>query len=208
VPVKLLVDTGASDALWLSEKSDDRINYPKNHVETFIGRGLSGDLYGVKGRIEAIWVGPLVLPQPIVAFPDSEVIDQLISSNDRNGTIGAEILRRFHVTIDYRNSRLTLRPNHKINDVFNYNMSGMEIVNPMPGLPIFTVTNIRENSPAFLAGLKENDQILSLNNSSRNDMELNDINLLLQSKENKKIKVKYLRDGVEYVTSFELKKLF
>lgn len=208
VPVKLLVDTGASDALWLSEKSDERIQFPKKHIEAFIGRGLSGDLYGVKGRIDAIWVGPLILPQPIVSFPNSELIDQLISSNDRNGTIGAEILRRFYVTIDYRNSRLTLRPNHKLNDEFNYNMSGMEIINPMPGLPIYTVTNIRENSPAFLAGLKENDQILSLNNNSHKTMELNDINLLLQSKENKKIKVKYLREGVEYETSFELKKLF
>ena len=208
VPVKLLVDTGASDAIWLSEKSDERINLPKNHIETFIGRGLSGDLFGIKGRIDGIWVGPLILPQPIVAFPNSEIIDQLMTSNDRNGTIGAEILRRFYVTIDYRNSRLTLRPNHKINDEFNCNMSGMEIINPMPGLPIFTITNIRENSPAYLAGLKENDQILSLNNSSRSDLELNDINLLLQSKENKKIKVKYLREGVEYETSFELKKLF
>jgi len=84
----------------------------------------------------------------------------------------------------------------------------MEIINPMPGLPIFTITNIRDNSPAYLAGLKENDQILSLNNNSNNNMELNDINLLLQSKENRKIKVKFLRDGVEHETSFELKKLF
>ena len=52
---------------------------------------------------------------------------------------------------------------------FNYNMSGMEVINPMPGLPIFTITNIRENSPAYLAGLKENDQILSLNNNSNNN---------------------------------------
>ena len=208
VPVKLLVDTGASDAIWLSHKSDERINYPKNHIETFIGRGLSGDLYGVKGRIDGIWVGPLILPQPIVAFPNSEIIDQLISSNDRNGTLGAEILRRFHVTLDYRNSRLTLSPNHKLKEDFNYNMSGMEIINPMPGLPIFTITNIRENSPAYLAGLQENDQILSLNNNRKDALELNDINLLLQSKENKKIKVKYLREGVEYETSFELKKLF
>ena len=131
-----------------------------------------------------------------------------MSSNDRNGTIGAEILRRFYVTIDYRNSRLTLRPNHKFKDDFNYNMSGMEIINPMPGLPVFTITNIRDNSPAFFAGLQENDQILSLNNSSNKTLELNDINLLLQSKENKKIKVKYLREGVEHETSFELKKLF
>jgi hypothetical protein len=208
VPVKLLVDTGASDAIWLSEKSDERIQFPKKHIETFIGRGLSGDLFGIKGRIEGIWVGPLILPQPIVAFPNSEIIDQLMTSNDRNGTIGAEILRRFYVTIDYRNSRLTLRPNHKFKDEFNYNMSGMEVINPMPGLPVFTVTNIRENSPAFFAGLQEDDQILSLNNNSNNTLELNDINLLLQSKENKKIKVKYLRDGVEHETSFELKKLF
>jgi predicted aspartyl protease len=208
VPVKLLVDTGASDALWLSEKSDERIQYPKNHIEAFIGRGLSGDLYGIKGRIEGIWVGPLILPQPIVAFPTSDVIEQLMTTNDRNGTIGAEILRRFYVTMDYRNSRLTLRPNHKFKDEFNYNMSGMEVINPMPGLPVFTITNIRENSPAYLAGLKENDQILSLNNSSSKTLELNDINLLLQSRENKKIKVKFLREGVEYETSFELKKLF
>jgi hypothetical protein len=207
VKVKLMVDTGASDALWLSNKSDNRLTYPKNHIETFIGRGLGGDLYGIKGRIESIWVGPLVLPQPIVAFPNSELIDQLMSASDRNGTLGAEILRRFNVTIDYRNSRLTLRPTHKVND-FNYNMSGMEIINPMPGLPIFTITSVRDSSPAFMAGLKENDQIISINNNSHKSMELNDINLMLQSRENKKIKVKYLREGAEYETAFVLKKLF
>ena len=208
VPVKLLVDTGASDAVWLSENSDERIKLPQNHIETFLGKGLSGDLYGVKGRIDGIWVGPLILSKPIVAFPNSEIIDQLISSNDRNGTIGAEILRRFHVTIDYRNSRLKLRPTSKVNEDFNYNMSGMEVTNPMPGLPIYTIADIRENSPAYFAGLKQNDQILSINNSHHRDLELNDINLMLQSKENRKIKVKVLREGEEIKTSFELKKVF
>ena len=208
VPVKLLVDTGASDALWLSESSDERIKVPQQHIETFLGRGLSGDIFGIKGRIDAIWVGPLILPKPIVAYPNSELIDELISSNDRNGTLGAEILRRFFVTIDYRNSRLTLRPTHKIKDEFNYNMSGMEITNPMPGFPIYTISNIRENSPAYFAGLQENDQILSINNSNHRSMELNDINLLLQSRENKKIKVKVLRNGEQFKTSFELKKVF
>ncbi len=208
VPVKLLVDTGASDALWLSEKSDERIHLPQNHVEAFLGRGLNGDLFGVKGRIDGIWVGPLVLPKPIVAFPNSDLIDQLISSNDRNGTIGAEILRRFNVTIDYKNNRLTLRPTHKIKEDFNYNMSGMEVINPMPGLPIFTITSIQDNSPAYFAGLKENDQILSINSTSSKSLELNDINLLLQSKENRKIKLTVLREGEEFKTSFELKKMF
>ncbi|HNQ36613.1 MAG TPA: aspartyl protease family protein [Prolixibacteraceae bacterium] len=208
VPVKLMVDTGASDALWLSTRSDERIRVPQNHISAFLGRGLTGDLYGTKGRIDAVWVGPLVLPRPIVSFPEDSLIAELISANDRNGTLGAEILRRFVVTIDYRHARLTLSPTPLVKDAFNYNMSGMEVTNPMPGLPIFTVANIRENSPAYLAGLKENDQIISINNSSHNNMSLNDINLILQSKENRKIKMKVLRDGEEFKTSFELKTYF
>ena len=208
VKVKLLVNTGSSDALWLSTSSDERINLPQKNIETFLGKGLSGDLYGTKGRIDAIWMGPIFLQQPIVAFPNSDIIDQILSRNDRNGTIGAEILRRFFVIVDYRNSRLTLRPSYKVKQDFNYNMSGMEVTNPMPGMPIFTITNIRENSPAFLAGLQENDQILSLNSSNHRSLKLNDINLLLQSRENKKIRVKVLRNGEEFKTSFELKKVF
>jgi len=208
VPVKLLVDTGASDALWLSEKSDERIRVPQNHIETFLGRGLSGDLFGIKGRIDAVWVGPLVLPRPIVSFPEDNLVSELISANDRNGTLGAEILRRFVVTIDYRNARLTLSPTPLVKEAFNYNMSGMEVINPMPGLPIFTIANIRENSPAYLAGLKENDQIISVNNNSHASLSLNDINLILQSKENRKVKMKVLRDGEQIRTSFELKNYF
>ena len=207
VPVTLLVDTGASDALWLSEKSDERIRLPQNHFETFLGRGLYGDWFGARGRIDGIWVGPMILPKPIVAFPNSELIDQLISSSDRNGTIGAEILRRFYVIFDYQNSKLTLRPTNKVKDEFNTNMSGMEVINPIPGFPIFTITNVMENSPAYLAGILKNDQILSINNNNHKTLELNDINLLLQSKENRRIRLTVLRDGEEFKTSFELKRL-
>ena len=208
VPVKLLVDTGASDALWLSTNSDDRISLPDNHIETYLGRGLGGDLFGKKGRIGAIWVGPLVLYEPIVAFPENDVVDQLMLKNDRNGTLGAEILRRFHVTMDYPNKRLILRPNSKLKEEFNYNMSGLEVTNPMPGIPIFLINNIRKDSPAHYAGIQENDQIIALNNNNHKTLTLNDINLLFQSHEDKKIKMTVLRDGEEVKTEFFLKKMF
>jgi predicted aspartyl protease len=208
VPVKLLVDTGASDALWLSTNSDSRISLPENHIETFLGRGLSGDLYGKKGRIGAIWVGPLVLYEPIVAFPDNDMVDQLIGKNDRNGTLGAEILRRFYVTMDYPNKRLILRANSNLKDEFNYNMSGLEITNPMPGFPIFLVSNIQKNSPAYYAGIQENDQIVALNNINNKTLTLNDINLLFQSQEDRRIKLTILRNGEQFKTEFFLKKMF
>ncbi|MBV5313500.1 MAG: aspartyl protease family protein [Prolixibacteraceae bacterium] len=208
VPVKLLVDTGASDAIWLSTNSDSRISLPENHIETFLGRGLSGDLYGKKGRIGAIWVGPLVLYEPIVAFPENEMIDQLIGKNDRNGTLGAEILRRFYVTMDYPNKRLILRPNSDLKDDFNYNMSGLEVTNPMPGVPIFIISDIRKNSPAYYAGIQENDQIISLNSTSHKTLTLNDINLLFQSQQDRRIKLTVLRNGEQVKTEFFLKKMF
>ncbi|MCL1821526.1 MAG: aspartyl protease family protein [Prolixibacteraceae bacterium] len=208
VPVKLLVDTGASDALWLSEKSDERIKLPPRHIETFLGKSLIGDLYGKKARIEALWVGPLVMSNPIATFPDSEVIDQLIEQSDRNGTLGAEILRRFILTFDYRNARLTLSPTSMVNDNFNYNMSGMEIENPMPGFPIYTISNIREGSPAHLAGLRRDDQIITINNNHHSSISLNDINIMIQSREKKKIKMKVLRDGRELTAVFALQSLF
>lgn len=208
VPVKLLVDTGASDAIWLSTKSDNRISIPENHIETFLGKGLSGDLFGTKGRIGAIWVGPLVLYEPIVAFPENAMVDELIGRNDRNGTLGAEILRRFYVTMDYPNRRLILRPNTEVKDDFNYNMSGLEVTNPMPGLPIFLISNIRKNSPAYYAGIQENDQIITLNNSNHKTLTLNDINLLFQSHEDKRIKMTVLRNGEQIKTEFFLKKMF
>lgn len=208
VKVKLLVDTGASDALWLSTNSDSRITLPENHIETFLGRGLNGDLYGKKGRIGAIWVGPLVLYEPIVAFPENDLVDQLIGSNDRNGTLGAEILRRFYVTMDYPNKRLILRPNSDLKDNFNYNMSGLEVTNPMPGLPIFLITNIQKNSPAYYAGIQENDQIIALNNTNHKTLTLNDINLIFQSQEDRRIKLTILRNGEQVKTEFFLKKMF
>ncbi len=208
VPVKLLVDTGASDAIWLSTNSDSRIALPENHIETFLGRGLSGDLYGKKGRIGAIWVGPLVLYEPIVAFPDNELVDELIGRNDRNGTLGAEILRRFYITMDYPGKRLILRPNGDLKDEFNYNMSGLEVTNPMPGLPIFLISNIRKNSPAYYAGILENDQILSLNNTNNKSLTLNDINLLFQSQQDRRIKMTVLRNGEQVKAEFFLKKMF
>lgn len=207
VPVKLLVDTGASDAIWLSTASDDRIGVPENHIEAFLGTGLNGDLYGIKGRISGIWVGPLVLYEPIVAFPEEGLVNQIIT-DDRNGTLGAEILRRFYVTIDYPNHQLKLRPTGKVKEEFNYNMSGLDISNPIPGMAVFTIDKVRKGSPGERAGLLEDDQIISVNRSHHKTLSLNDINLMLMSGEDRKISMTVLRDGQEINTTFYLEKIF
>jgi len=208
VPLFLLIDTGASDALWLSKSSDEKIKIPERNIFTFLGVGLGGDLYGHKGRIDALWLGGKFLDYPIVSYPESEFINNVITQEQRHGSIGGEILRRFTVTFDYFNKRLILRANSDFNDKFYYNMSGLEIINPVPGIPVFTVSNVMEKSPAWEAGFRQNDQIISINSNSHKDVSLNDINLMLRQRQNKKINLTVLRNGEEIKSSFYLKEIF
>lgn len=207
IPVNLLVDTGASDALWLSTHTTPKINIPQKNIYAYLGSGINGDLFGYKGRINALWLGGVPVSKPIASFPEAEYIHNIINSEMRHGSIGGELLRRFTVTFDYYNNRIILRPNSSINEKFQYNMSGLEIINPVPGLNVYTINNVIENSPAWNAGLQKNDQIISINFSNHNNITLNDINLMLKTRNNKKIRIKVLRNGEIIKTSFYLNEL-
>ncbi len=208
IDVLLMVDTGASDALWLGLNSSKKIKLPEKKVHSYLGAGINGDLYGYKGRIDGIWIGGKILDEPIVAYPDSGSIQHLMMVENRNGTIGGELLRRFTLYFDYFNSRLVMRPNSSFKDDFNYNMSGLEIIAPVPGVPVFTISSLDEGSPAAKAGLQVNDQILKLNRWFHTSLSLNDINLVLRQNKGKKVKITVLRGGQEIKTSFVLKEAF
>jgi len=208
VPLLLLVDTGASDALWISTRSNEKLKVPEPNVYAFLGMGIGGELFGYKGRVDGLWLGGKVLDMPIVSYPQSELIDQVAISEARHGSIGGEILRRFVLIFDYHNKRIIFKPNSDFSDKFNYNMSGLEIINPVPGVPVYTVSNVIENSVSWEAGVRENDQILSVNLRDHKDLSLNEINLMLRQKENKRIKLTLLRNGTEIKTQFYLKDPF
>ena len=52
---------------------------------------------------------------------------------------------------DYPHKRLILRPNGSIKQEFNYNMSGLEVINPMPCL-LYTSDAADERSSVDLGG--------------------------------------------------------
>lgn len=123
---KLLIDTGSSDALWLFENKKS-IVCPKLNFEDFLGRGLSGDIYGKRSRIEKIQLGEHEIKSPTCAFPEVSSIENLNFVKNRNGSIGSEILKRFKIIFDYKNQLIYLKKNNLFNELFNYNMSGIEV---------------------------------------------------------------------------------
>src|SRR5699024_3164534 len=51
----LLMDSGLGTALWLYP--NEEIPIPKKHFEDFLGFGLSGSIYGKRGKIESFSFG-------------------------------------------------------------------------------------------------------------------------------------------------------
>jgi len=127
-PIKLLIDSGGSDALWLFENSKEQIQCPQLNFVDYLGEGLSGSIYGKRSRINKFKLGTFEFKEPTAAFPDSTSIAFVKTYKERNGSLGGKILKRFKVIFDYPNKKITLKKNRHFNEHFNYNMSGIDLV--------------------------------------------------------------------------------
>lgn len=204
VGVKLLVDSGASHALSIYDITNDKINVPNNTVHSFLGAGLSGDIFGEIGRVQKFNIAEYSFDKVVTSFPDEDGIQRALDYSDRNGSLGAEVLKRFRVIFNYPEGHIQLKPNSNFKKEFQYNMSGLEITTPMPGMPIYEISKVRNNSPAMAAGLAKGDQIIMINGVNATKYSLNDIVRLLHSKEGKKIKLFVQRYNQYYKAEFIL----
>ncbi|WP_371393159.1 aspartyl protease family protein [Tenacibaculum maritimum] len=128
IAVKMLIDTGGSDALWLFEGSKKEIKTPKKYFNDFIGEGLSGTIYGHRARIPIAKLGSYEIKAPTVTFLDSISTFNARKFKERNGSFGGGALKRFKIWIDYSNKKITFKKNGSLSKGFFYNMSGLGIV--------------------------------------------------------------------------------
>ncbi|WP_317194440.1 aspartyl protease family protein [Allomuricauda sp. CAU 1633] len=127
IPVKLLVDTGSSDALWLFHQPEKGLEIPEKHYEDYLGRGLSGDIFGKRTKVNGVKIGDFELKDAKAAFPYRESFGFIENLGDRNGSVGGEILKRFNIILDYRKGLVTLQKNGNFRTPFQYNLAGIDL---------------------------------------------------------------------------------
>lgn len=127
VPVKLLVDTGSSDAVWLFHDPEQGIDIPEKNYEDYLGKGLNGHIFGKRTKVNGVRIGNFTLKDAKAAFPYMESFGAIKNLGDRNGSVGAEILKRFNLVIDYSRNKITLKKNGNFKAPFHYNLAGVEL---------------------------------------------------------------------------------
>ncbi|MCP9290386.1 aspartyl protease family protein [Gracilimonas sediminicola] len=194
-PLRLLIDSGSSNAFSLYKITHEEIVVPKSNISTLIGVGLSGNVNGYLGRIQKMKLGDeFIFEEPVIAYPDSFAVRRALGLGDRNGSLGGEVLRRFKVIFHYRDEYILLRANRDLGDNFYYNISGIEVNTPVPNIPLYVVSEVREGSPAEKQGIQKGDVIKFINGEPAARLNLNDILNILQKNQGSRIRVGVQRD--------------
>lgn len=205
---KFLIDTGGSLSLWLSDIKNKIIKIPDKNIDAYLGSGLSGDITGKIGRIKELHIGKYIHKNVVASFPDSASINYVVKSDNRIGTIGGEVLRRYNVLIDYTNKKISFRKNSNFYDQFTYNSLGFEIITPLPGFPVYEVLDVRKGSPADIADIKPGDKIMEIDDVNTFNIDINKIHELMHENKKRKIRIVVInREGEKIYKKLNVKDL-
>ena len=188
----LLLDTGATQALSLFDK---KIGNPPKTIDTYLGKGLSGDIYGKLGRIKGFNIGSFAFENLIATYPDTSSMQFEIDERAWKGNIGAEIFKRFLIAFDYPNNRIILQKNNQFNDKFSYNVIGLQVLGIGKNYKEIQINHVRPDSPAAMQGLLIYDKILKIGMVSTYSLTIGEVYEALNKRAGKKIRLKIERNG-------------
>ena len=108
---------------------------------------------------------------------------------------------------DYINGYMYYYKGKRYKNGFIFDMSGMQITAYGPNLKLAIINSVREDSPAYEAGIRGGDIIKKFNGDNIQNILLTKIYTSLRKKPGAKIKMKIVRNGIELKKCFRLRKL-
>ncbi len=202
----LIVDSGASHALSLETFENGVFPIPSKNIAGNLGVGLSGEINGKIGRIKSLKLGNYHLNDLLTNFPNYNDIAAKTNVKNRTGNVGAEILKRFHVTFDYQNNAMYLKKNTSFKENFEHDMSGLEIYVNLGNENRFFINRVEVGSPAEKSGFEVGDEIISINFKSIGLSTLDDVSGTLKSIDGQTFLIEIVRKQNILVKLLKLKR--
>jgi predicted aspartyl protease len=134
----------------------------------------------------------------------SNVVCMLSLYETAPSALGMGFFRRHHVTFDFPNETLYLRPGRRFNAAEEHDMSGLHLLRRDSGT---FVQSVDEGSPALLAGIQAGDVIRSINARKCAEMKMKEVRQLLKGKPGDKVSLEIERSGNIVKMIFVLKRV-
>ncbi len=185
---QFLIDTGADSAVLLYSSFVDTHGLLGSATKApESAMGAEAENLEAVSRAESLRIAHFVLRQPLVTL--SRSTRGGLADTRHAGLIGAEVLRRFQIVVDYSHKRMTLRKNGHSLEPFDYDASGLTLHAQGPDLSTFEVRRVLPGSPGAEAGLQAGDVLLALDRRPVKEVTLHGIRRLFRA------------DGKEYALS-------
>ena len=200
IPVQLVVDTGATGALDLRAPFVAAHRLPGPGVRTIRqigGAGAGGRTSGWIGRVERLEFAGFTIPRPVTVFSDDRSGSN--ATNATQGKIGARILGRFKLFLDYAHDRIIFEPYGTLKEPFDFASSGLRIEASPPEYRSFRVVETRPDSAATEAGLRAGDVIAAIDGRAAAELTLTQIVEMFEREEPRRLKVQRGGENLELV---------
>jgi hypothetical protein len=176
-----VVDIGSGAALSLYSPFVAQRRLLDSNLKTIksIGAGgAGGQIQGQVGRVSEFRIGKFKISQPITLFSQDKA--GAFASAALLGNIGAQIMSKFRIFLDYENDRMILEPGAAFAEPFDRAFSGLSLQAEGKEYRIFRVLDVLENSPATEAGLQRNDIITAIDGRAAAELTLTRLNEILE----------------------------
>ncbi|MDX6611756.1 MAG: hypothetical protein QOD75_942 [Blastocatellia bacterium] len=176
-----VVDIGSGAALSLYSPFVSQRKLLDSNLKTIksIGAGgAGGQIQGQLGRVSELKIGKFKISQPITLFSQDKA--GAFASAELLGNIGAQIMSKFRIFLDYENERMMLEPGSGLAEPFDRAFSGFSLQAEGKEYRTFRILEVLENSPASEAGLQRNDIIARIDGKLASELTLTQLNEILE----------------------------
>ncbi|WP_257658601.1 aspartyl protease family protein [Parapedobacter lycopersici] len=163
ITTRFLYDVGAGLALVLSRdfEQDSAVIRKSRKRFQIQAHGVGGKLAMEMTMVKEFRLGPFRFRNvPTMVFDD---VYNVTSYPYLGGLIGNQLLKRFNTIFNYEKREIYLKPNSLYREPFERAYSGLELFYINGAI---VVGSIIPGSPADIAGLKEGDVVIAINNDA------------------------------------------
>jgi hypothetical protein len=159
-----ILDTGMPMST-LSSSVIENNNF-KNNIEHKVSYytkygGIGGESSGYIFYANSLKISDFCFGNPIMSFSTDK--SGLLANEKYTGILGNNILERFDIIFDFKNSNLYLKPNENYKSPFTLDKLGFFYVDRFKTMGGWIVTGLIKNSAAERQGLKIDDKIILVN---------------------------------------------